>query len=591
MNAPTEVPIHQTITLDRLIPSSTNPRKRFDETKLKELAESIKVQGILQPLLVRAVTAAPLSPKVVWPFPEPLDKPKTGFAGKFEIIAGERRYRAAKLAGLPEVPCLVRNLTDLQVLHAQVIENLQRDDLHPLEEAEGYEKLMKDHGVKAEELGGQVGKSKGYVYARLKLLALCEDARQAFYDGRLDASTALLIARIPVEKVQLQALHKITAKDWRGESMSYRQALDHVQHNYMLDLKKAPFDTQDAALYPKAGACTDCPKRTGNQPGLFDDVKSKDVCTDPVCHAMKKTAHVLAVQKQAQAEGAEVIKAKDAKKILHQWHDTRDDLHRAGLATLDAPIPNDPKGRTWENALKHHKLLGAPKDETKPAVQKTIIEDPYHDGEIIQAVSIEQATKALRQAGFEISLKRQSSSGPGACAADKKRLEKEKAQVDAENAWRSALFDKLCLSIATDLSARKMRPELFRVLAENAVDDETYENDTIKRLIAHHAPDLAEISTHDKRADAFQKRLPDLTPAQHFSIVFELQMIHELDLDIWAVKRGVEAATLLRIAQIQGVDAEAIKEEAMAEHQAKVAEEAKAAAEAKTKAKKPAAKK
>ncbi|HEY4698716.1 MAG TPA: ParB/RepB/Spo0J family partition protein, partial [Gallionella sp.] len=590
MNAPTPsaaVAINQTIAIELLTPSPTNPRKRFDEAKLNELAESIKYQGVLQPLLVREIRSAPGRPAAVWPFPEPYtladklyaerihagqaempsDIDSKNMAGvkvalaeikknqnreraatRYEIVAGERRYRAAKLAGLTELPCFVRELTDLQVLHAQVIENLQRDDLHPLEEAEGYQRLI-ELGSKAEDLGTEIGKSRAYVYARLKLLTLCNDARKAFYDGLLDASRALLIARIPTDKLQLEALKAITHPRFGDEAMSYREAKHHIHEHFMLDLAKAPWSPKDAELLPKAGACATCPKLTGNQPDLFDDVQSKNVCTDTVCFGLKKVAHVLLIQKQAAADGHKVIAGKEAKKMIPHPHysnySLNHSLQQQGMTLLTEAIPNDPKGTTWEKALIKTKLLTA--QDGKPSVQKTLIEDPHHKGEIIQTISIEAATKALRQAGFEIKLKGAASSGS---KADKQRLEKEKAAVGAENAFRTRLFEDLRASIAADLAAGKMRPELFRVLAEDTFNGARYDNDLVKGLIAWHAPDLAALPNHDARAEAFEKRLPDMDPSEHFLIVFEMEMASELDVDIWALKRadGKTPQTMLRIA-------------------------------------------
>jgi len=607
MNAPTPsaaVAINQTIAIELLTPSPTNPRKRFDEAKLNELAESIKYQGVLQPLLVREIRSAPGRPAAVWPFPEPYtladklyaerihagqaempsDIDSKNMAGvkvalaeikknqnreraatRYEIVAGERRYRAAKLAGLTELPCFVRELTDLQVLHAQVIENLQRDDLHPLEEAEGYQRLI-ELGSKAEDLGTEIGKSRAYVYARLKLLTLCNDARKAFYDGLLDASRALLIARIPTDKLQLEALKAITHPRFGDEAMSYREAKHHIHEHFMLDLAKAPWSPKDAELLPKAGACATCPKLTGNQPDLFDDVQSKNVCTDTVCFGLKKVAHVLLIQKQAAADGHKVIAGKEAKKMIPHPHysnySLNHSLQQQGMTLLTEAIPNDPKGTTWEKALIKTKLLTA--QDGKPSVQKTLIEDPHHKGEIIQTISIEAATKALRQAGFEIKLKGAASSGS---KADKQRLEKEKAAVGAENAFRTRLFEDLRASIAADLAAGKMRPELFRVLAEDTFNGARYDNDLVKGLIAWHAPDLAALPNHDARAEAFEKRLPDMDPSEHFLIVFEMEMASELDVDIWALKRadGKTPQTMLRIAQIQGVDVEAVRNAAIAE--------------------------
>lgn len=581
MNAP--LPQISILAIAELLPSPTNPRKRFDDAKLAELADSIRTQGVLQPLLVRLRINPGHVEAAKWPFP-----------GRYEIIAGERRYRAARLAGLTELPCFVRDLSDQQVLHAQVIENLQRDDLHPLEEAEGYQRLI-ELGSKAEDLGTEIGKSRAYVYARLKLLALCSDARESFFKGQLDASTALLIARIPTDKLQIEALKSITHPRFGDEAMSYREARHLIHENYMLDLAKAPWSPKDAELLPKAGACATCPKLTGNQPDLFDDVKSKNVCTDTICFGMKKVAHVLALQKQAAAEGHMVIAGKEAKKLLPQPHYSDysliHTLRGQGMTLLSESIPNDPKGTTWEKALIKAKLLAPPKDEPdgKPAVQKTIIEDPHHKGEIIQAVSIEEATKALRQAGFEIKLKGTASSES---KADKQRQEREKAALAPENAYRAKLFDELRGSIAADLAAGKMRPELFRVLAEDTFEGARYDNDLVKGLIARHAPDLAELTNHDARSEAFQKRLPELGPSAHFLIVFEMEMQAELDVDIWTMKREDRSTpkTMLRIAQVQGVDTEAIRDAVNAELDEKSRLEAQKTAATKSAKAKPAKK-
>jgi len=117
----------------------------------------------------------------------------------YELVAGERRYRACKLAGLNTIPAMIRSLTDDQVLEIQIIENLQRDDLTELEEAEGYDALMTHSNFTVDQVGEKIGKSRSYVYGRLKLLELTEDSKQAMRVGTLDASRALLIARIPTE--------------------------------------------------------------------------------------------------------------------------------------------------------------------------------------------------------------------------------------------------------------------------------------------------------------------------------------------------------------------------------------------------------
>ena len=563
MNAPTTpaaLASHQNIALDLLSPSPTNPRKRFDDKKLAELAESMKAQGVLQPLLVREIhVPAPGSP-----------------AGRFEIIAGERRYRAAKLAALTEVPCFVRNLTDQQVLHAQVIENLQRDDLHPLEEADGYQRMMTEFGSTAESLGAEIGKSKAYVYGRIKLCDLVEEARQAFFDGLLDASTALLIARIPVAKLQIEATKAVTQKNnWNGELPSYRQARDMIQQSFMLDLNEAPFDRKDAELLPKAGACTACPKRTGNQPGLFDDVKNKDVCTDTVCFGMKKVAYVLRLQNEAAQKGDIVIKGKEAKKLLpEKYSSAYYQLPKSGLATLDSHIPNDPKGRTWEQALKSKKLLEPQKDG--PAkVTKTLIEDPHNEGELIQAISIEGAAKALREAGYEVSLRgaaQKKSSGESA------RL---KASIAIENTYRSRLFDTLHQQIEANLTGPvpKVQPEIYLLLAEELFN-RLYDPKLKARIARNFVGE--ELPNNDAFVEALEEMLPMMTMAQHFMIMVDCLLVQDCFARQYEMQRKAEPETLIRVAGFEGIDAAAIKQEVEAEAK-RAADEAKT----KTKAKKP----
>jgi ParB/RepB/Spo0J family partition protein len=182
---------HRFLLLADLNASPLNHRKTFAKDKMAELRDSIRAKGVIQPIIARPL--------------------KVGY----EVVAGERRFRASKDAGLVEIPAIVRTLTDTEVLELQVIENGQREDPHPLEEAEGYEALLKcthanGERYTADEIAAKVGKSRSYVFGRLKLCALCPEGRKAFYDGELDASRALLIARIGHHDTQRQALKDVT---------------------------------------------------------------------------------------------------------------------------------------------------------------------------------------------------------------------------------------------------------------------------------------------------------------------------------------------------------------------------------------------
>lgn len=295
---------HQYIALNQLRASPLNHRKTFPKEKMAELADSIRSKGVIQPIIARPVFDVTLAPD------------------GFEVVAGERRFRAAKAAGLVDIPAIVRSLSDTEVLELQVIENGQREDPHPLEEAEGYEALLKckhpdGRPYTVDEIAAKVSKSRSTIFARLKLCSLCAEARKAFYAGELEASVALLIARIGHHDTQRQALKDVI--DGRGEPMSYRQAHQHLLQTYMLKLAAAPFDLKDAELLPAAGDCVKCPKRTGNQADLFGDVKSADVCTDPKCFDDKRQAHYGKAVKELEAKGKKVIHGDAAKKAFPNW--------------------------------------------------------------------------------------------------------------------------------------------------------------------------------------------------------------------------------------------------------------------------------
>jgi ParB/RepB/Spo0J family partition protein len=283
----------ETLALDDVDESITNPRKHFDAAKLAELADDLKANGLTQPVVVR---------------------PRPG--GRYELVVGARRSRASKMAGFTTILAIVRDLSDREVLEKQLSENAQRQDVHPLEELDGYARLLDVHRATVEEVAARVGKPAGYVRHRLQYRALCDEAREAFFAGKLTPHTALLVARIPGEKLQMQAVAEITVPDWNGEVMGAQRAGDHVRGRYMLRLAVAPFDRSDAALVPAAGACTHCPKRTGHQPELFADVESPDTCTDPQCFGSKKDAHWKALAEKAKAKGGSVLAEKDAKKVF-----------------------------------------------------------------------------------------------------------------------------------------------------------------------------------------------------------------------------------------------------------------------------------
>jgi ParB/RepB/Spo0J family partition protein len=240
------------LNIESVRESAHNPRRHFDDAKLKELADNILQVGILSPLLVR---------------PDPDSTPKQP---RYEIAAGHRRYRAAKLLSLAFVPCLVREMTDQEFMELLNIENLQREGLHPLDEAKGYEVLMAaPYKMSVERIAEKVGRSVKYVYDRVKLLQLNKDARGLFWAGKIEAGHAILLARLtPADQAKaigtkaadyedgglLQLSHDLYAEDdGRDEpdykAVSVRELESWIKRHIRFNAKEA-----DSFLFPETVA-------------------------------------------------------------------------------------------------------------------------------------------------------------------------------------------------------------------------------------------------------------------------------------------------------------------------------------------------
>jgi ParB family chromosome partitioning protein len=299
MNKP-EIVVAITKDEFRLIPhaqlreSPTNPRRHFHAQAMGELTESIRQQGVVQPIVVRRMVGAEVMPGLV--------TEKSGDI-HFQIVTGARRFRASKAAGRDTVPAIVRQLSDDQVIEIQLIENLQREDLHPLDEAQGYQTLIDKTGMEIATIAAKVGKSESYVYQRLKLLALTDKAQKAFLAEKITAGHAILIARLqPAD--QAEALRECT----QGYRTSVRDLIEWIDRHVHMDLHSAPFKKDDAQLIPEAGACVTCPKRTGFQPALFPDIAKKDTCTDPKCFQAKLQAFSAQRLAELKEQGEDVVK-------------------------------------------------------------------------------------------------------------------------------------------------------------------------------------------------------------------------------------------------------------------------------------------
>jgi ParB family transcriptional regulator, chromosome partitioning protein len=306
-----DVSENQELLLSQLYPSPTNPRKSFPVTELNELAGSIQRSGIQVSLLVRPGYRELY--ESMRPGDEAPDK-------VYEVVAGGRRFLAAKLADRSLVPCEIRTMTDAEVLEIQIIENLHRADVHPLEEAQGYSYMMLSaEGIEEPDIAARVGKTVAYVVQRMKLLQLEAPARLLFLGKFITLGHAIDLARLtPADqasavremlranhlpkKTDLVAYTERQIKEYsrpegrrlgRLVSTTEGELKAWIQRNVMLKLRGAPWELGDPDLVPAAGSCTRCPKRSGANIALFGDLTAEeDICLDKVCFASKHKALV-----------------------------------------------------------------------------------------------------------------------------------------------------------------------------------------------------------------------------------------------------------------------------------------------------------
>jgi len=232
------------IPLAHIIPSSTNPRRQFDAEGIASLAASIRHHGVLQPILVRPSKVASES------------------GARFEIVAGERRFRAAKLAERGEIPARVETLSDEEALQVQIIENLQREDVHPLDEARGFKHLQEVARLALSDIAQRIAKDVRYVARRLALTNLIEAAQTDFCQDLITLAHALEICRLSpeIQAAALAACYERTSR-WNPKEQTYTYVSDkerparhvrHLQewllHNVHLNLHQAPFKLDDTRL-------------------------------------------------------------------------------------------------------------------------------------------------------------------------------------------------------------------------------------------------------------------------------------------------------------------------------------------------------
>lgn len=314
---------HEDVALDQIQECPTNPRRTFNQASLEELAETIKLVGVMQEILLRPMWAGDVMTH-------------------YEIVFGHRRFRASKLAGVSTIPAMIRELTDAQSARLQAIENLQREDLDPIEEAQGYADLIKTPGLNALDIGTEIGKSRTFVYNQIKLLKLCEVGKRLVRCGVLKTELAIEIARLTTEDLQLEALKWIcnhsdiseqASETWAENPpehyriMSYREGCNMIEQRFRRHLKDALFGRSIMFLVADRPDCNSCDERAGNIPELKATGARADICTNPGCFELKTQAHIAQVAEDARQLPGKVIDAIEAREqnLCTMWENSLED--------------------------------------------------------------------------------------------------------------------------------------------------------------------------------------------------------------------------------------------------------------------------
>ncbi|WP_147677785.1 ParB/RepB/Spo0J family partition protein [Algibacter pacificus] len=330
----------QELSIGRIIPDPMQPRKSFNEEALKQLSESIEEHGVLQPITVRK-------------------------SGKdYIIVMGERRYRASKLAKKKTIPSIVREYDNNDVLEIQIIENLQRQDVEPTEEAEAVAFLSEKYSPT--EISKRLGRTENFVRQRLKLAGLIEGFKVFVRNGEMTISLGAGVALFEPEEQQMML-------ETMGEEFNAHQ-INQMIKNQTYDLENAPFDVVDEKLITKVGACTTCPFNAANQGNLFGD--GKMVCTKSACYETKKSKSFLNLIDKSKTENVLLIP-----EIRKYWANDESNqliisqLEKNGLKVYlldDVEIIEEPIEPTIEAIKTEYQHYDYSEDELKAELEEAV---------------------------------------------------------------------------------------------------------------------------------------------------------------------------------------------------------------------------
>jgi ParB/RepB/Spo0J family partition protein len=511
---------------DELKPSPFNPRKHLGD--VAELAASLKQVGMLEPVVARLIPDA--GPN----------------AGLYEIVCGHRRHAAAKLAELADVPTIVREYSDDDVLEVMIVENSQRADVHPLDEADGFKALI-GRGRTVIAIADKVGRSASYVAQRLQLCELCSAGRKALDEEKITLGAAMVLARVP-NKLQQEAVEE--ALSWHrygedtGAAASAKSVREHIEEHFMLRLDQAPFPLDDATLRPKVGACTACPKRTGNQAELFADVASKDLCTEPRCFKEKTRLYWPIRAKAAKEAGQAVLDGK------------------AGKAAAAAPYSKGYERVDGHQVWTGSKHVDARKivDKAKVPVTLAFDEDEGRIVELVKRVDLDKAVRKESPVDKDTSSHRYDHKAAEAKREREQRIQRRSIALALEQAI--AEVEERAAAAPTSHKVSDCIDTLVRGFIVRAWSD------TISVIIKRRGLELAKPKnrTHQTSNEALLKILDGMTRPERLGLGVELGLL-AIAPGNWGAKSPLWAPSLKSL----GVDATKCEAQAAAEEKERAA--------------------
>lgn len=362
------------IPLKDIVPSTNNPRKTFNAEELNELAESIKENGLLQPITVRPVKS---------------ENEETEFA-KYEIVCGERRYRATQLTGSEEIDCIVKELDDKQALTAMIFENMQRKDVDPMEEASAIDRLVNEFGVDVSQVAKMLGKSETFVRSRLRLNGTIQEFVDLMQNGPLVLTHLLEISKLPPEQQKVLYGACFTPEciaRWKYKFPNIPELKEMIDSNVMMKLDTAKFPLNDETFHGFAegetlSACAKCPLNTANDPSGTGDVTSPR-CIKRDCFMLKTVQHIIREAKHQPAD-VEIVYAgteQENEEILSFARAHEVEVHSIGIRkTVVNPV--EPKREDFteeEFYLKRRQTW---------AHQKAIFDIGVKDGNIVPVYEV-----------------------------------------------------------------------------------------------------------------------------------------------------------------------------------------------------------